>query len=460
MARDGSPWTLEDLIEFEQALSLSAAPTWKEKQLVSSSIAGKSPESVRPLGLRTWLEGRRSGIGRKFTLALDGVSLGLFLLALSAGITTVLGLWDRERGGINVTVFFGVVLGVQFVILIGAWLAWLFRRRAGEAYSVVQLIIGVLARRLTGDRESVWWHSLITQGGAGRRALLWRVARVVQTAGIAFNLGAIAALVGLVLFRNVGFFWETTTESAMRGWLEQAVKVIAAPWSWIDPSSAPDARLIDATRWWPEKSASLPPGPAAWWRFLLWSLVVWGLLPRLILRLLCQWNERRSLAALDFQSRPHRALWRELTGGEVREEIANRPNDGALVIDFGGAGFSSEALRPFLLQKLRVNPTAWETTGVLDPEREAAARNALTDAPAAIVLLVEGWALSPRQVESLLAKVSGLKEDRRVILLIGNAEPNGAMRPAEKDERANWNRFVDGLAGSEVELVFYEGGAR
>ncbi len=460
MAREESPWTLEDLIEFEQALSLSAVPTSEEKRLVSASIAGKSPDATRRIGLKEWLSGHRSGIGRKFTLALDGVSLGLFLLALSAGITTVLGLWDRERGGINVTVFFAVVLGVQFVILVGAWLAWLFRRRAGEAYSVVQSIIGVLARRLTGDRESIWWHSLITQGGAGRRALLWRLARVVQTAGIAFNLGAIAALVGLVLFRNVGFFWETTTESAMRGWLEQAVNIISVPWSWIDSSSVPDARLIDATRWWPEKSASLSPGPAAWWRFLLWSLVVWGLLPRLILRLLCQWNEGRSLAALDFQSRPHRALWRELIGSEVREEIAKRPTDGALVIDVGGAGFSREALRPFLLQKLRVNPTAWETTGVLDPDREAAARNALTEAPAAIVLLVEGWALSPRQVESLLAKVSGLKDDRRVILLIGNAEPSGAMRPAEDDERANWKRFVDGLAGSEVELVFYEGGAR
>jgi hypothetical protein len=97
---------------------------------------------------------------------------------------------------------------------------------------------------------------------------------------------------------------------------------------------------------------------------------------------------------------------------------------------------------------------------VLDPEREAAARSALTEAPAAIVLLVEGWALSPRQVESLLAKVSGLKEDRRVILLIGNAEPSGVMRPAEESERANWKLFVDGLSGSEVELVFYEGGAR
>ncbi|MEI7929348.1 MAG: DUF2868 domain-containing protein, partial [Verrucomicrobiales bacterium] len=283
MARDGSPWTLEDLIEFEQALAHSAMPTSEEKRLVSASISGKSPESARRIGLNEWLDGRRSGIGRKFTLALDAVSLGLFLLALSAGITTIFGLY--RWNGINVTIFVAVVLGVQVAILLGAWIAWLFRRKAGEAYSVVQSIIGVLARRLTGDRKSAWWHSLITRGGAGRRALLWRLARVVQTAGIAFNLGAIAALVGLVLFRNVGFFWETTTESAMRGWLEQAVKVIAAPWSWIDPASAPDARLIDATRWWPEKSASLSPGPAAWWRFLLWALIVWGLLPRLILRL-------------------------------------------------------------------------------------------------------------------------------------------------------------------------------
>lgn len=460
MAREESPWTLEDLIEFEQAVVRSAVPTAEDRLRVARAVEGLSADAGRRAGLKAWLEGHRSGIGRKFTGALDGVTFGLQLAALMAGGSAVLGLWDRELGGINVTVFLAVMLGVQLIVLTAAWMAWLFRRKAGATYSQAQSLIGALARRLAGDREALWWQSLVNQGGPGRRALLWRLACVTQTAAVAFNLGAIMALAALVTFRNVGFFWETTTESAMRGWLEQAVRVIASPWSLFDPASVPDAGVIDATRWSPEKSGGLPPGPAAWWRFLIAALVAWGLVPRLILRWLCQWNERRALGTLDFQSRHHRTLWRELTGGELREEISKRPTDGALVIDVGGAGFSREVLRPFLLQKLRVNPTAWETTGVLDPEREAAARNALTDAPAAIVLLVEGWALSPRQVESLLAKVSGLKEDRRVILLIGNAEPNGAMRPAEEDERANWKRFVDGLAGSEVELVFYEGGAR
>ena len=94
-----------------------------------------------------------------------------------------------------------------------------------------------------------------------------------------------------------------------------------------------------------------------------------------------------------------------------------------------------------------------------DTDSEAAAREALARAEAAIVLLVEGWALSPRQIEALLARVGAVKEGRRVILFVGNAAPEGAIRAPEADERRTWEGFVDGLKGSEVELVFAEGGA-
>lgn len=450
---------MEELIDFEQVLADGGPPTDEERQEAARRISGLEGLPARRAGLRSWLESRRGsdGAGRRFGTALSLVATGLALLLFLTGVTSVLGLWERDRGGINVTLFTAVLLGVQWLVLLGAALAWLFRRRVGEGFSLVQGLTGRLAKRLAGERESRWWGAMIAHGGPERSALMWRLARVVQAAGVAFNLGAIAALAGLVLFRNVGFFWETTTEGAMREGLERAVRLLSSPWAWLDPSAAPGAGVIEATRWHHDKLHALPPGPAAWWKFLLWALAVWGAVPRLLLRWLCSWNERRALDSLDFQARHHRELWRHLFPA-IREEISNRPPDGALVIDIGGAGFSRDALRPHLLRHLRVNPTGWETTGVLDDRREAAARDALRNAPAAIVLLAEGWDLKPRQMEALLARVAQVRENRRVIVLVGNATEGGGMRSPAPAELANWERFIDGLGGTELELAVWPGG--
>ena len=81
------------------------------------------------------------------------------------------------------------------------------------------------------------------------------------------------------------------------------------------------------------------------------------------------------------------------------------PVDGALMIVVGGAEPDRDALRPFLLNRLRMNPTGWESLGVLDRGREVSAKEALDRAPAGIVLLCEGWALSPRQMDHALGEV-------------------------------------------------------
>ena len=67
------------------------------------------------------------------------------------------------------------------------------RRRAAEGFSTVQAMAGKLARRLAGGREAPWWGRLMDEGGPARAAMLWRIARMAQAAGISFNLGISAA---------------------------------------------------------------------------------------------------------------------------------------------------------------------------------------------------------------------------------------------------------------------------
>jgi hypothetical protein len=306
-----------------------------------------------------------------------------------------------------------------------------------------------LTNRLAGGRAAQVLEQAHARGDLAR-AIGWRMAQHLQLIAAAFHCGALAGLTALVMFKRIGFFWETTTATAMESVLNGAVRCLSAPWAWAWPNLLPD---VAGSR----RGAEWAGGGESWWPFLVLTLLCWGLLPRLGLAWLAGLKERRTLSHLSFQAPHHRRLWRALTGVERGEDPAG-PLDGALVIDLGGSAPDRAALRPFLLRRLRVNPTGWETLGVLDARQEAAAHAALRKASGGIVLLVEGWALAPRQMEQTLRAVRHAGADRRVVVLVGNRQSDGRLQPPTAEERAAWERFGDTLPDTEVALVFYEEG--
>jgi hypothetical protein len=455
MAKDLGRWTLEDLIDFESEIAGSPCTPPELREAVLAATCGMTGAAARRVGFRVWLEGvRSSAAGRKFSgaLALVGsvLALGMFL----SGISGVLGMVDRDKAGVHVTLFLAILIGGQWLVLILAAMAWLMRRRAAEGFSAVQAGVGKLARRVAGQLDARWWSGLMDGGGAARAAALWRLGRLAQGAGIFFNVGVLTGLAGLVLVRHVGFYWETTTEMAMHSGLEKLARVLSAPWAAWWPAALPDAAVIEASRWLPARD--LPPGPAEWWRFLLLTTLFWGLLPRLVLWGLAWHAGRRALRLLEFQSRAQRALWRDLTGAG-RGEPADKPLDGVLVLDVGGSGLTADGLRWFFLRRLRAHPAAWHSVAVLDPGAEAEAARALAKAPAGVVLLAEGWALSPARMSALHARVrASAGPDTPVKFLIANAGPHHTPTSPSPEERREWLRFVDALRDPEAEVVFFE----
>lgn len=454
-------WTLEDVVDLEAVLASDIKVSAAGAAAAVAAAAGADALRVRRNGLRAWLEvARRTGAagkpsaGRRFSRALWLVALIAGMVAAIAGISAVLGSLDGGRGGINVTIFLAAFIGGQWLLLLAAVLAWLLRRRAGEGFSGVQALAGRAARRIAGN-EAGWWRPLMESTARG--ALLWRLARLAQGAGICFNLGIIAGLGGLVLLRHVGFFWETTTAVAMQGALESTVRILSLPWAAWWPEAVPDAETIAGSRWSPAQTdGGLPPGPAAWWRFLLMSVAMWALLPRVILWLLAWSATNRALAKLDFQSRPHRQLWRDLTGSR-RLEIDEKPLDGVLVLDVGGSGVDRESLRPFLLRRLRVNPAAWLSVAVLDPGAEGEAEQALDVAPAGVVLLAEGWALSPPRMTALHRQVRQTAGPQTPVkFLVANIGPDGRPEAPSADECREWERFADSLRDPAAEVCVYD----
>ncbi|WAC19609.1 DUF2868 domain-containing protein [Luteolibacter sp. SL250] len=370
------------------------------------------------------------------------------------GANVVRILVDQKIGGMNVVHYLAVVLGSQWLVLVVALAAWLFRRRSASGFTGVQAAMGGFLRKLTKDHEGRLWGRIMDGGPFPKAALLWRLASFAQLFGVWFNVGIISVLGLFVLTKNIGFHWETTTEEAMRASLVSFVHFLSLPWVAVFPAAVPDAVTIDATRLLPAAAGSLPPGPAAWWLFLLMATVVWGLLPRLVLWAAAATASRRALASIDFQARHHRALWRDLAGVD-RAENDEKPLDGVLVLDVGGSGFQMEIMRPFLLQKLRVHPASWQTTAVLDPGAEKEAAAALALAPAGVVLLAEGWALSPPRMTALHSQIRTAAGSTVPVKFLVANEVGGSPERPTVEEIAQWERFVDSLRDPRAEVYFY-----
>lgn len=457
MRNDPLPWTLESLIDFEQEVGTSTGTPQATRMAVVSAVHGLEGATARRVGLRVWLEEiRKTAVGKNFTTALSLLGAGLMVMTFLIGITAVLGLVDHERRGINVVLFSATLVGGQWLILLIAFIAWMVRGRAAQGFSGVQALVGKLARRIARDRDNTWWKNLMDMGGQPRTVVLWRLARMVQVAGVFFNIGILTGLAALVLVKDVGFFWETTTEHAMRAFLSDAMGFLSAPWASVWPDAVPSGAVIDHTRWLSSRTGALVPGPSTWWEFLLMLTFFWGLMPRAILWLLA-WNEgRKALANLDFQGRRHRTLWRELVGNQ-RVETDEKPLDGVLVLDVGGCGLTLEQMRPFLLRRLRVHPVAWHSVAVLDVEAENEAALALQAAPAGVVLLAEAWSLSPPRMSALHAKIrASIGSEIPVKFVIVNVDVAQQPIPPTAAERHEWERFVDSLRDPAAEIFSFE----
>lgn len=454
MAKGRDRWTLEDRIDFTVETEDPAPAELGLREAVRDGIYGLEGAAARRVGLRIWLEGvRTTSAGTRFVSALGMTSTALCGLLFLAGISGVLGMVDHERNGVHVTLFLAILLGGQWLVLLLALAAAVARRRTAEGFSMIQSLLAKAVRRIAGEGRASWWERLTGEGSAERRALLWRLARMAQAAGVAFNLGVLAGLAGLVLFRHVGFYWETSTEVAMHELLEKLTRWMSIPWSSWWQEAVPGAAVIDGSRWLPGRE--LPPGPAAWWRFLWMAVLVWGLVPRALLWFLAWRCGRRALGEMEFQSRAARALWRDLTASG-RDATDDRPQDGVLVLDVGGCGLSEESLRPFLLRALRVHASSWHQTAVLDAAGESEVSAALGKAPAGVILLAEGWALSPARMKALHERVrSRCGRETPLNYLVANVGADGAALPPTAEELREWERFVDALADPHAEVYGY-----
>jgi hypothetical protein len=321
-------WHPADLLDFESLLASDTDRAEDALRTRDREIFARIAEAEkvdRRNVFHRWLEARReqekTGLpgetARTGWEALIAIAV-VAGLALGAGVCATVLQYPRGEP-VNVAVFLGAILGPQFVLplLFGAcWL--LLRWRIGSpALSPALCWLGGKLRRLPGEQRTRVQTALATverrqeiYGSLGK----WPTLIATQVLAVAFNVGAIAALLAHVPTRELRFGWQTTLEVSSAQ-VAPLVALVAAPWRWA-PKAHPTTEQIVATRFAPGQSLATLPGEAAraWWPFLAYAVGCYGMLLRAAVLCLAWWRLRAGLAALRFDHAAANALWRRLTG--------------------------------------------------------------------------------------------------------------------------------------------------
>ncbi|MDA7881433.1 DUF2868 domain-containing protein [Akkermansiaceae bacterium] len=464
MAAGKEAWSLEDLVDFEVAVHQSPTVDSEvgrevRERLREGKIEGNQV-AQRRWGLKRWLESKpSSNVGRRVVTVTKLMGFALLVFTFLAGVGLVRGLVSdfsySEEGevfqakGFNIWVFLAATLGVQWLLLIGGILSFVLIRRWSGGLGWLREGMAGLLRKFAPQVDSSAWDSLLRAKAQQRGALVWRLGRIAQLGGVGFNLGLLAGLFGVLWFTKVGFYWESSLPQFGEESLTKTVSFLSFGIEGVDPE-----KEMVRESWVETSSMGTDSGMAVWNSFFFFSLLVWGLLVRVLFWVMMIRKEREALARVDFQDLEHRKLWRELSRVE-RAVTIEGPSDGVVLLDVGGLNLEVEKLRPFLLQELRVNPEKTYSVGVMDSSEERESWEAMRKAPCGVVLFVEGWDLSPKQMTALFERIRREAGDETVlrVLVLGD----GIVAPGEDDFSA-WQKFIYGLRDPLLECVAFKPG--
>jgi hypothetical protein len=487
--------TLANLIDLEAQLSRdrdgdAGALAARDRALLAGAAA--APDRRGAL-LARWLDALRARDasalfpGRAVAGAVGATRAALAILGLAVG-------WGagtaatRYGGGhpVNVWDFLLVFVGVQ-VLLLAVLLASFVLPLAAAGAPVAGLVRGAvgaiyprIAARLAGggvaarDEWRVLWHRLRSRRSLYRAVEPWLLLSLTQAFGVAFNVGALLAVLRLVVFTDVAFGWSTTLVELDAARFHALARAVALPWRALWPDAVPSEALVEATRYSRLDAAYAGAGAGrsahpelvgGWWRFVVAALLAYGLVPRALLLAAARLRVARLLATLPHDDAEVSRVLARLAAPHVETraplpEAAGAPSPGggpgaagaaapgtpcALVLwrDLpGGAALEAAVSRALGRPVLRAR-----SAGGLDHEELDAASWAAFGAGAdPVVIAAEAFEPPDRAARRFLAALRGALGPRRlvVVLLLGAA--TGELRPPREGDVRVWR---DGLAPLE-----------
>lgn len=225
--------------------------------------------------LRHWLQGAR--------LAL--VLLVIFALLSGAGLAFA----ALSQTPVNVFWALGSLLGLNLLLLLSWALGLIFAGEHGAALGRLWLW---LSEKLARDAKAAQLAPALLLMLQRKKLNRWALGTLVNGLWLLAMLSALLLLLTLMATRRYGFVWETTILGADTFInLTQALGALPA----LLGFNVPTVEMIRASG---GAALDIESARQAWATWLVGVLVVYGVLPRLLLALLCFWCWSRGKAAL------------------------------------------------------------------------------------------------------------------------------------------------------------------
>lgn len=225
--------------------------------------------------LRHWLQGAR--------LAL--VLLVIFALLSGAGLAFA----ALSQSPVNVFWALGSLLGLNLILLLSWALGLIF---AGEHGATLGRLWLWLSEKFARDAKAAQLAPALLLMLQRKKLNRWALGTLVNGLWLLAMLSALLLLLTLMATRRYGFVWETTILGADTFInLTQALGALPA----LLGFNVPTVEMIRASG---GAALDIESARQAWATWLVGVLVVYGVLPRLLLALLCFWRWSRGKAAL------------------------------------------------------------------------------------------------------------------------------------------------------------------
>ncbi len=271
----------------------------RDRELGRSLGAGDARQRVfawwaRVGGADGDLPGARVAAGRRLASSL---LFGLGLL-LGGGLASAALAYDGSAP-INLLTLLGLLVAVPALLFLFTMLAlpgWLPGVRA-----LADLFAGMSPGRWAGawlDRlggTSVFTTLANVPGGRAQRSALarWQTLTFSQLLAVAFFLGVLAVCWLRVVFSDLAFGWSTTLDVDGRV-VHELFVALSLPWAVLVPAAVPELALTEASRFVRLEDVPVSGARAeqlgGWWPFVIMTVLVYGLLPRLVLLLFGRWR--------------------------------------------------------------------------------------------------------------------------------------------------------------------------
>jgi hypothetical protein len=376
-----------------------------------------------------WLQGARLAIGL------------LLLVAVLSGAGLALAALGEGQRPVNVFWALGSLLGLHLVLLLG----WLLHLLPASSHSAALGRLWLwLSEKLARDARAAQLGPALLLLLQRQQLNRWLLGMLVHGLWLVALLSALLLVLALLATRRYDFIWETTLlGSDTFVALVQTLGALPA----LLGFSVPSTEIIRASG---EAALSSEAARHAWAAWLIGVLLVFGVLPRLLLGLLCLWRWQAGQARLRLDlSLPGYSLLRErLQPGSERLGICDAAPAQLYQPQAGSQGANSQGalLLAIELDPQRVWPPVLPAgigdAGVIDSrEQRQQLLDQLTRFPPARLLIACDPRRSPdRGSLALLGELARTAGATRIWLL-----PAPAGETLDNARLGDWQRALDQL---------------